>query len=651
MFSEKQKTRRDTDASPLMSPDVCADSSSLSDAELLASSSLFDVHFYLAANPDVAEASDPLDHYLRYGGREGRQPSALFDGRYYLDRYADVRNDGVNPLVHYLRFGQLEGRLPLPCPEESKDVRTEEPVIVLDQRSIDRSEIERSGLFDPDFYVRRYPDINPEVLDPLDHYMDHGWREGRRPHPFFDATLYRDEYPDVAESGLMPLLHFIRIGQPAGRLASLDPRLFGVVKQMINDAKSIEPSIMLDDALSAPELLTIAHSNRGGRVLNVWQKLYASLEYPFDYIVMMPWLVRGGADLAACNAVRAAIDKHGVDSTLVVLTDHEKTDAANWLPAGAHVRVLSEIDADLTRAERSRIIEMLITAMRPKAVLNVNSGALWDLILSKGGAMARATDLYASLFCRDYLPDGRAAGYADTHFKECIVHLKRAYFDNDPFREELCRDLCIPNSLRQKMVTVHQPISDNGLEKHSGGPSTRRAVLWAGRFCAQKSVNLLIEIARASPDFQFDVFGYGDDEHTKLLTDASKELGNLAIRGAFASTSQLPFERYNVFLYTSRYDGLPLTLADVASSGIPIVASAVGGIPDLVTHETGWPIEQYESVDAYVLALREVATDPELAGLKGEAIRARVKHIHSWNRYFARFSESPSFLDEYNACV
>ncbi|WP_063776631.1 hypothetical protein [Microvirga massiliensis] len=51
----------------------------------------FDFEFYLHANRDVAQAGmDPLDHYNRFGWREGRDPNAYFDAIAYLAAYRDV---------------------------------------------------------------------------------------------------------------------------------------------------------------------------------------------------------------------------------------------------------------------------------------------------------------------------------------------------------------------------------------------------------------------------------------------------------------------------------------------------------------------------------------------------------------------------------
>lgn len=72
---------------------------------------MFDKDWYLRNNPDVAQAAvNPMIHYLRHGGFEGRDPGPSFSNKWYLDAYEDVRKAGINPLAHYLRFGRREGR-------------------------------------------------------------------------------------------------------------------------------------------------------------------------------------------------------------------------------------------------------------------------------------------------------------------------------------------------------------------------------------------------------------------------------------------------------------------------------------------------------------------------------------------------------------
>ncbi|MBQ6657399.1 MAG: hypothetical protein IJM64_08970, partial [Ottowia sp.] len=78
--------------------------------------------------------------------------------------------------------------------------------------------IRASGLFDADYYIATYPDIQPPPHDPIRHYCEHGWREGRNPSKEFDTRAYLEAYNDVRETGINPFLHYALYGQQEGRL-------------------------------------------------------------------------------------------------------------------------------------------------------------------------------------------------------------------------------------------------------------------------------------------------------------------------------------------------------------------------------------------------------------------------------------------------
>ncbi len=120
------------------------------DAPYVAKSVLFDKAWYVAQNPDVVGRGgvDPCWHYVRHGGREGRDPHPLFDSSWYLEENPDVAASGVNPLVHYLARGAIEGRDPHP-------------------------------LFGTEAYLRANPDVAAAGMNPLVHYVLHGGHEGR----------------------------------------------------------------------------------------------------------------------------------------------------------------------------------------------------------------------------------------------------------------------------------------------------------------------------------------------------------------------------------------------------------------------------------------------------------------------------------------
>jgi hypothetical protein len=101
----------------------------------------------------------------------------LFDTAFYLDRYPDVGQAGMNPLWHYLRHGAAEGRKP-------------------------------HRLFDPDYYLSCCPEARSSA-NPLLHFIRTGGRLGN-PHPLFDCNAYLAEHPDAAQREVNPLLHYIK---------------------------------------------------------------------------------------------------------------------------------------------------------------------------------------------------------------------------------------------------------------------------------------------------------------------------------------------------------------------------------------------------------------------------------------------------------
>jgi hypothetical protein len=80
--------------------------------------------------------------------------------------------------------------------------------------------IEDSSLFDPEWYLRTYPDVAEARVNPLHHYMSVGWHEGRDPGPEFSTSAYLKANRDVAQAGVNPLLHFVEFGHQEGRGSS-----------------------------------------------------------------------------------------------------------------------------------------------------------------------------------------------------------------------------------------------------------------------------------------------------------------------------------------------------------------------------------------------------------------------------------------------
>jgi len=68
--------------------------------------------------------------------------------------------------------------------------------------------IKESGLFSTFYYLSRYPDVWKAKVDPLAHYCEKGWKEGRQPSSEFDVGAYLKNSPEAVKDN--PLIHYIR---------------------------------------------------------------------------------------------------------------------------------------------------------------------------------------------------------------------------------------------------------------------------------------------------------------------------------------------------------------------------------------------------------------------------------------------------------
>lgn len=79
--------------------------------EIIKQSPLFNAKWYLTQYPDVkSQKMSAAKHYLKYGWQEGRNPSKKFNNNIYLDLHNDVKCAHINPLLHYEKYGKKEGR-------------------------------------------------------------------------------------------------------------------------------------------------------------------------------------------------------------------------------------------------------------------------------------------------------------------------------------------------------------------------------------------------------------------------------------------------------------------------------------------------------------------------------------------------------------
>lgn len=77
--------------------------------------------------------------------------------------------------------------------------------------------IAKSKYFDAKWYLKQNPDVKAAKIDPVIHYLQYGWKEGRNPGASFDGNDYLNSNADVRQANLNPLLHYETNGKKEGR--------------------------------------------------------------------------------------------------------------------------------------------------------------------------------------------------------------------------------------------------------------------------------------------------------------------------------------------------------------------------------------------------------------------------------------------------
>jgi glycosyltransferase involved in cell wall biosynthesis len=165
-------------------------------------------------------------------------------------------------------------------------------------------------------------------------------------------------------------------------------------------------------------------------------------------------------------------------------------------------------------------------------------------------------------------------------------------------------------------------------------------VAYVGRMTAIKRpdrlLNTAAEIKARNLPVKFIVAGEGD------LFEATKrdsERRDLPVRflGWRKDISAL-FAASDIAILTSDNEGIPLTLIQAAQASLPIVATGVGSISDIVVHEVNGYLVDSEPA-ALADALQKLAIDPVLREIMGKAGRERATRYFSLGKMSADHTE------------
>lgn len=218
--------------------------------------------------------------------------------------------------------------------------------------------------------------------------------------------------------------------------------------------------------------------------------------------------------------------------------------------------------------------------------------------------------------------------------------------------------------------TLHNGVDPDAFQPPvSAGQRVPNRLLFVGRVSPDKGVHVLFEalgrVARDHPEVELDLIG---DEalpplDMQILIDSEDRVRSLArfyrgdgylgplLAGLPAGLSERvhhrtwigreelpPLYRSSAMLVLPSVWEEPfgIPLVEAMASGLPVVATRVGGVPEVVEHGVTGLLVPPDDADALARAITDLLADPERARKLGEAGRRRAEEHFSWDGVAAR---------------
>ncbi len=221
----------------------------------------------------------------------------------------------------------------------------------------------------------------------------------------------------------------------------------------------------------------------------------------------------------------------------------------------------------------------------------------------------------------------------------------RSYPDVDPAKVKV-----IHNGID---VSSWQPDGKDDVVRSLGIDPDRPSVVWVGRVTRQKGVPYLLRAAAALPPEVQLVLCAGAADTPALGAEVNELIEGLKAQrdGVIVIERMLPraeliqvLSHATVFACPSIYEPLGIVNLEAMACGAAVVASATGGIPEVVAHGetgllvpleqvgdgTGTPLDPEKFVADFAAAMIEVVNDPARARAMGVKGRQRATELFSW---------------------
>ena len=198
----------------------------------------------------------------------------------------------------------------------------------------------------------------------------------------------------------------------------------------------------------------------------------------------------------------------------------------------------------------------------------------------------------------------------------------------------------LPGSLRRRSRVVHNAVPLDALDA-TPARFEEPLVVTAGRISAEKGIDVLLEampyLLERVPEGRVRVYGGvqpGWEEYQAGLLERIETAG-LRDRFELVGLVDRPSNRWtaaSVYVQPSRREGFPLAVMEAMACGLPVVATDVGGLPELVEDGVSGVIVPPEDPLALANGLGDLMCDPDRARRLGQSGRRRVESLYGMDK-------------------
>lgn len=175
-----------------------------------------------------------------------------------------------------------------------------------------------------------------------------------------------------------------------------------------------------------------------------------------------------------------------------------------------------------------------------------------------------------------------------------------------------------------------------GRERPRANPERGQYVAFSGRMSKEKGIDTLLRAAQRLPDLRVRLAGDGP-----LLDELRRQApANAELPGRLDADAMTTFYQNARFLVVPSkcFEGCPLVVSEAMSQGLPIIASRIGGLPELVDDGvTGWLFEP-GNAEELAQKIRLLWDDPDLCRRMGRAGREKAQREYSEDVYYERLT-------------